>query len=51
MANTERNFILWLLREEELSANSAEFDEAVKQYGSGDTDSMYYLDFRQFIGD
>jgi len=51
MRNSERNFILYLIQEEGLNVNSAEFDEAVNQYGIGDEDAMYYYEFRQFIGE
>lgn len=49
MINSERNFILWLVREEELNVNSAEFDEALRQYNMPDEDSYYYMDFLKFI--
>ena len=49
MKNLKRDFITYLIKEEEMDGNSEEFELALGQWGSDSEDDLYYQEFLAFI--
>ena len=49
MNDTKKDFIKYLVKEEGLNANSAEYELALDQYGSDSEDDLFYSEFLDFF--
>ena len=51
MKANKENYFFYLKEELELNVESAEFEEAQKQFGINDSDTLFYKDFLEFCDD